>query len=144
MNKKVIYIIVLILFASASGFIILKYKNDEKKKEAMQYDLLPRQGVLASYADWPLIQNNAGVLKKKIKENPDDIKSMVKLAGLYLQEARVTVNYMYYDAAAMKLVQHIIKKDPNNFEALAFKSTIFLSQHHFADVLNVAEKYQKA
>ena len=143
MNKKALYIIVLLLFASASGFIILKYKSDEKKKEAIQYNLLSRRGVLAQYADWPLIQNNAVSLMKKIKENPDDIKSMVKLAGLYLQEARVTGNYMYYDLAAMKLVQRVIKKDPKDFEALAFKAMIFLSQHHFADGLKVAEELQK-
>lgn len=144
MNKKALYIIVLLLFASASGFIILKYKSDEKKKEAIQYNLLSRRGVLAQYADWPLIQNNAVSLMKKIKENPDDIKSMVKLAGLYLQEARVTGNYMYYDVAAMKLVQRVIKKDPKDFEALAFKAMIFLSQHHFADGLKVAEELQKS
>src|SRR5689334_20557126 len=104
MNKKIIYIIVLILFASASGFIILKYKNEEKRNEAKIYELLPRQGTLAQYAEWPTIQNDAKLLLKKIKENPDDLKSKVRLIALYLRESRATGNYQYYDVAAMKLV----------------------------------------
>lgn len=138
MKKKVIYIIVLVLFVSASGFIILKYKNDEKRNEAKIYELLPRQGELAQYAEWPVIQNNAGLLLKKIKENPNDLKSKIRLTALYLQEARATGRYQYYDVAAMKLVKDILKKDPNNFEALTFKTLIFLSQHHFADGMAVA------
>jgi len=140
MNKKIIYIVVLILFASASGFIILKYNKDEKKREARIYELLPRQGTLAQYTEWPTIQNNAVTLLKKIKENPDDIKSKIRLTALYLREARATGNYQYYDIAAMKLVKEVLKKDPNSFEALTFKALIFLSQHHFADGLAVAEQ----
>ena len=144
MNKKIIYIVVLILFASASGFIILKYTNDEKKNEAKVYQLLSRQGQLAQYAEWPTIQNNANDLLRRIKENPNDLKSKTRLIALYLQEARVTGNYQYYDVAAMKLVKDILKKDPNNFEALTFKGLIFLSQHHFADGLTVAEQLRNS
>src|ERR1043166_6176287 len=109
MNKKIIYIVILILFASASGFIILKYKNDEKRNEAKIYELLPRLGMLAQYAEWPVIQNNANILLKKIKENPNDLKSKIRLIALYLQEARATGNYQYYDVAAMKLVKEVLK-----------------------------------
>ena len=53
---------------------------------------------------------------------------------------RATGNYMYYDQAAMKYVNEVLEKEPQNFEALAFKSLLYLSQHHFADGLALAEK----
>ena len=42
--------------------------------------------------------------------------------------------------AAMKYVNEVLEKDPQNFEALAFKSLLYLSQHHFSDGLAFAEK----
>ena len=47
---------------------------------------------------------------------------------------------MYYDMAAMKYVNEVLEKDTANFEALIFKSLLYLSQHHFADGLAIAEK----
>ena len=72
---------------------------------------------------------------KVIGTNPDDTKSRISLAALYIQEARVTGQYMYYDMAAMKYVNEVLEKEPTNFEALTFKSLIYLSQHHFAEGL---------
>jgi tetratricopeptide (TPR) repeat protein len=79
-------------------------------------------------------------LVKIVRTNPDEIKSRIALASLYIQEARVTGDYMYYDRAAMKYVNEVLEKDPSHFEALTFKSLIFLSQHHFAEGLALAEK----
>lgn len=62
------------------------------------------------------------------------------LTTLFIQEARVTGNYMYYDKAALKCVNKVLKQDTSNGEALTFKSLIYLSQHHFADGLALAEK----
>src|SRR5258705_6270125 len=105
MKKKIIYPLVLVIFVLTSAFIVLKYERDQKKSEAIEYNLLPRQGVLARYTDWPVIQKNCSALQKKIKGNAGDTKSFLKLAAIYLQEARITGNYNYYDIAAMKLVK---------------------------------------
>ena len=126
MNKRSIYIVVVILFLVTSGFIVLKYQNEKKKNEARIYELLPRNNSSANYADWVTIKNNATVLLGKISANENDLVSKMKLSALYLQEARISGNYMYYDVAAMKLVNDVLKKDPNNFEGLTFKALIFL------------------
>jgi tetratricopeptide (TPR) repeat protein len=65
------------------------------------------------------------------------------LANIFILEARATGNYQYYDKAAMKYVNDALAKDPNNFEALTLKSLLYLSQHHFADGLAMAEKAEK-
>jgi tetratricopeptide (TPR) repeat protein len=143
MNKRSIYIVVVILFLATSGFIVLKYQKDKKKNEARVYELLPRNNSSAKYADWVTVKNNATILLAKISANENDLVSKMKLTALYLQEARISGNYVYYDAAAMKLVNDVLRKDPNNFEGLSFKALIFLSQHHFAEGLSVGEQVRQ-
>ena len=107
MNKRSIYIVVVILFLITSGFIVLKYQNEKKKNEARIYELLPRNNSSVNYADWITVKNNASTLLAKISANGNDLVSKLKLCGLYLQEARISGNYTYYDMAAMKLVNVI-------------------------------------
>jgi tetratricopeptide (TPR) repeat protein len=87
--------------------------------------------------------SNARAHQASIKKNPDDEKSLLALAALFIQEARITGNYVYYDMAAMKYINTVLNKDSSNFTALIYKSLIYLSQHHFADGLATAEKAQK-
>jgi tetratricopeptide (TPR) repeat protein len=86
------------------------------------------------------VKKNFDELMKVVKTNPDDSNGRISLATLYIQEARVTGNYMYYDQAAMKYVNEVLDKNPLNFQALTFKSLLYLSQHHFTDGLAFAEK----
>jgi tetratricopeptide (TPR) repeat protein len=143
MKKKFIYIIALFFFAITSGFIILKYKNDKDRKESELYEIISRKGNSIQTAEWAVAKKISAGLIEKIKENPTDIKSMNGLTAIYLQEARASGNYSYYDKAALNCVNAVLRKDPKNFEALTFKATIYLSQHHFAEGLNVATQAQK-
>lgn len=143
MNKRSIYIVVVILFLVTSGFIVLKYQNEKKKNGARIFELLPRNNSSGNYADWITVKNNASTLLAKINANGNDLVSKLKLSALYLQEARISGNYTYYDMAAIKLVNDVLKKDANNFEGLTFKALIFLSQHHFTEALAVAEQVRR-
>lgn len=143
MKKKTIYTITIILFALAIVSIVLKYKSDEEKKENAVYALLPRKGAAAQSEEWKYIQSKANQLLAIVKTRPGDEKSLLSLAGLYIQEGRATGQYMYYDKAALKCVNTVLKKDADNFNALTLKALLFLSQHHFAEGLEVAEKAQK-
>ena len=88
-------------------------------------------------------KNTAQQLIDKLQANPKDTKAAIALSSLYIQEARITGNYMYYDAAAMKYINNVLDNEPDNFEALTLKSLLYMSQHHFADGLTIAEKAQK-
>ncbi|MEO6329552.1 MAG: hypothetical protein ABIO55_11490, partial [Ginsengibacter sp.] len=138
MNKKNVYKLAIGLFAVAIVFILLKFKNSEL--EPASYQLKERKGALAETAEYIKTRAIAANLKMSIQENPEDIKSMLALGGLYIQEARITGNHLYYDMAAMQQVNNTLNKDANNFEALTYKALIYLSQHHFADGLAIAEK----
>jgi tetratricopeptide (TPR) repeat protein len=144
MKKGHLYLVILLLFITAAGFIVVKYKGNEKKKAAAFYPLYDRKGPLAGTGEAKEAKRQFDELMKVAGTNPADTKSRISLAALYLQEARVTGEYMYYDMAAMKYVNEVLEKEPANFEALTFKALIYLSQHHFAEGLAIAGKARDA
>ena len=139
MKKVTIYIAMFAVLASATAFILVK----NKKKEDGFSPLKERTGISAKSEEYALTKKKADALFESIKQNPLDIKPKLELASLYIQEARITGDHVYYDAAAMKLANAVLKTDSNNFEANVFKGTIYLSQHHFADALKIAEHVQR-
>ena len=143
MKKRLTYPIILFLFAVASGFIILKYQKDRSKKESELFEIIPRKGNSAQSSEWTLSKKISVRLIQKIENDPSDIKSRIALAAIYLQEARSSGNFGYYDRAALNCVNAVLKKDANNFEALTFKAMIYLSQHHFAEGLKLATQILK-
>ena len=143
MNKNRLYAALIILFIGAAGFVVLKFNKGETKKKAFVYQLLERKGTLKNSPEWATTKENAAKLSADIKANPAETKSKVALANLFIMEARATGNYQYYDMAAMKNVNEILAKEPGNFEALTLKSLLYLSQHHFADGLAMAETAAK-
>jgi tetratricopeptide (TPR) repeat protein len=130
-------------FVTISAFVIIKNTGKEDKNKVSSYELLPRKTSLTYTAEWATVKNNASVLSGKIKNNTADIKSMMALAALYIQEGRTTGNFKYYNAAATKLVNDVLVKDEKNFEGLTFKATILLSQHQFEEANKIAEQIRQ-
>ena len=142
MKRKSIYIISVVVLCLAVAGIIYSYTKKQKEEETTVYKLLPRKGASAKLAEWTEVQKKADELMTILEKDPNDLKANVRLAALYIQEARETGNRMYYDKAAMKCVNNVLVKDSTNFNALVFKSLIYLSQHHFTDGLAFAQKAQ--
>src|SRR5215210_4815220 len=99
MNKKNVYTIAISVFVVAVIFIFLRFKTT--KSDPASYNLKERKGVLAESAEYIRARATAAKLAMVIRENNDDVKSMLALAAVYIQEARVTGDHMYYDMAAM-------------------------------------------
>jgi tetratricopeptide (TPR) repeat protein len=143
MKKKNIYLLSIVIFCVAVAGIILKYNYKKTQDENKIYTLLPRKGALANSDEWKQAKHKSDSLLALIKDNTTDSKSQLRLAALYIQEARVTGNYAYYDVAAMKYINDVLNLDSLEFTGLVFKSLIYMSQHHFADGLAVAHKAQQ-
>jgi len=143
MKKNTIYIICIVLFCLAVAGIIIRYNNQQKEEANKVYTLLPRKGAADTTREWRDVQAHAAKLMQQIKEDTSDTKSMLRLAAMFIQEARVTGNYMYYDMAAMKYTNDVLRQEPNDFNALVFKALIYMSQHHFADGLKYAHAAQQ-
>jgi tetratricopeptide (TPR) repeat protein len=139
MKKKYTYRLLLVAFAGILILTMYRYHSRENKLDG----LLERVGPSSTTNEWVLMRDYASALGNKIEKNPADVKSILALTTLFIQEARITGNYVYYDKAALKAVNRVLKLDPANFQALTYKSLIYLSQHHFADGLALAGKAQK-
>ena len=144
MKKSYLYLMLVAIFVFAAGFIIVKYKKDKKIEAAHFYSLKERRGLMAQAAEANQVKRQFADLMKVVKTNPNDTKSRIAVASLYIQEARITGDYTYYDVAAMKYVNEVLEIDSLHFEALTFKSLLYLSQHHFAEGLALAEKVRTA
>jgi tetratricopeptide (TPR) repeat protein len=106
--------------------------------------LLERHGDLATGGEWLNTKNAIQGLLAKLRQSPNDQKSRLLLAQAYMQEGRVTGNHSYYDAAAVTLLNEVLRDEPENFEALCCKASISLTQHHFSEGLALAEQARVA
>ena len=141
MNKKFIYPALLVIFFALTAFVVIKYKFHNKY--IADYPLKERKGPTALLPEWPAVKSNGEKLFRIVSEKPDEIKSTIALASLYIQEARITGDYEYYDAAAMKYIDDVLARQSQNFQALILKAILQLSQHHFSDALETAAIAQK-
>ncbi len=139
MKKKSIYLLLIVVFIAAIIGVIFNYNIKKHEEENKTYGLLDRKGESSNTAEWTQVKQRYRNLSAAIKADPQDTKSAIKLVALFIEEARVTGNYMYYDKAAMRYVNGILQSEPDNFYALIFKSLIYLSQHHFAEGLATAQ-----
>lgn len=98
-----------------------------------------RTGTIALSAEWLDTKKAIQNLLANIEANPKDYKSMLALAQAYIQESRVTGNHAYYDKAALEVLNTVLENESKNFEALCCKATVLLSQHHFAEGLEIAK-----
>jgi tetratricopeptide (TPR) repeat protein len=140
MNKKTTYIALVLFFLIATAFVVARYKMRSDDTASKLYPLKERKGALAQSADWKATKEKSDKLIRIVRLKPDDKKSALALASLYIQEGRNTGDHVYYNEAALKYVNDVLTVEPENFEALILKSLVELSQHHFVEGLQTAEK----
>ena len=111
------------------------------KNETKGYaPLKERNEFLAKSEDWPGVKMKVAQLFKSILADSTDLKSKLLLAQTYMQEARITGDHPYYYPATLDILEDVIRMDNANFEAMAFKSSVLLSLHHFKEALEVGNK----
>jgi len=122
----------------------VKAENNQTKidNNLISMDIPPlkeRTGELSKAEEWTDTKTKIAELNAKIQTNPNDIKSRLKIATIYLVEARITGEHPYYYPAILKILEGVLSLDAKNFEALTFKASVLMSQHRFKDALQVAE-----
>ena len=137
--RKKLYPLLLVAFGLAVAAILFF----KKPGPAALPEPKDRIGNLALGGEWVNTKAAMQGLLAKLRANPDDQKSRLLLAQAYMQEGRITGNHPYYDAAAMELLQEVLKSNPDNFEALCCQASLSLTQHHFSQGLALAEQAQQ-
>jgi tetratricopeptide (TPR) repeat protein len=143
MKKNAVYMLCVAFFFAAIIFIIYKYVHEKRRDAVVPLTLKERKGAAATNSEWDKTRKTAAYYTEAARKDPLNSKAFLALASIFIQESRITGDYLYYDPAAMSCVEHVLAGDPENFEALTIKALIHMSQHHFADGIAVAEKAQK-
>jgi tetratricopeptide (TPR) repeat protein len=115
--------------------IFLFSKSPEKKAATLKL----RTGSIALGGEWVETKKVIESLLAEIELNPENYTAKLNLSKGYIQEARITGDHAYYDAAALELLDDVIANEPENFDALCCKATVLSSQHHFSEALKVAK-----
>ncbi|CAN5813381.1 hypothetical protein BH11BAC7_BH11BAC7_24340 [soil metagenome] len=139
LNRKFLYSALIV--GTVLFFIVILVFS--KKAEAGIPGYVIPKGAYATTEEWLNAKKEMDNCLEVLKTKPEDSKTMLKLIQAYINESRVTGNHGYYDKAALQLTDIILKKDPENFEALCCKGTVLLSQHHFSDALEVTNNASK-
>ncbi len=102
--------------------------------------LFERQGELAKNEEWEKTKAKVAELNQKIAAKPNDVKSRLQIATIYMAEARITGEHPYYYPATLQILDGILTLEPKNFEATVFKASVKMSQHQFGEAKKLAEK----
>src|SRR4051794_8717477 len=85
MNRKYIYISLVVLFLGATAFVISRYTKSKREKESIQYTLQPRMGALAKSEEWTSTKQIAYRLNTTLQAKPNDTKTTLELVTLFIQ-----------------------------------------------------------
>jgi tetratricopeptide (TPR) repeat protein len=129
-----------VILVGVTGTLLACIFLFSKKAEAKIPSFKERNAGVNMSAEWLNTKKAMEGLLAAIEQNPQDYKAMLQLSAAYIQESRITGNHGYYDKAALELLDRITEAQPENFDALCFKATVLLSQHHFAEGLEIAKK----
>ncbi len=98
-------------------------------------ELLQRNEKIQYGKEWDDVQNSYSDYKSAITKNDNDYEAKLKLAQLYIKEARVTGEHGHYYPAALKVLNSVLASDSIDndikFLALMTKSGVQLSLHDF-------------
>ena len=88
-------------------------------------------------AEWDKVQSVYQECKLNIMKNSNDFDDHIKLAEVFMHEARVTGEHGHYYPSALLVLNKVLKseKEPTDtrFNALLYKASVMLSQHEFEE-----------
>ena len=151
MKKNIFFTITFSGIIASAGVVLFNSSCKSKaastvdsKNNAMESLAIPalfeRQGELAKNEEWEKTKAKVAELNQKIAAKPNDVKSRLQIATIYMAEARITGEHPYYYPATLQILDGILTLEPKNFEATVFKASVKMSQHQFAEAKELAEK----
>jgi len=117
--------------------------NEEQKSETTSTipKLVERPSKLTGL-EWDKIQNDYQQSLLRIKKDKTNSKAHIKIAEVFMHEARVTGEHGHYYPAAIKVLDRALEIEKENsderFNALLYKASVMLSQHEFETAKNLA------
>lgn len=79
----------------------------------------------------------------RLEKTPTDIPAWLRMAEVFITDARITGNEAYDHEQAVAILDHVMALGPDKAmqeQALSLKATVRLSQHRFSEALDLARK----
>lgn len=137
---------IILLFATAilpacqAGNSQANTQNTYTEKLEAFPKLLDRPETIKMGKEWENITNEYLAYRDKILKDDQDLESRLRLAQLFIVEARVTGEHGHYYPAALKVCDDVLERAKENqdmyFMASTIKAGVQLSQHDFIGALN--------
>lgn len=113
--------------------------------------LLDRPEKLRYGQEWDNVQNIYGAQAAELRRHPGNLEAHIKMAELFIQEARVTGEHPHYYPAALKMLDPVVaalqgqanpdlKQKDLLFRALSHTASVQLSLHDFAHARETAAR----
>jgi len=106
--------------------------------------LLDRNEKIQNGKEWDRVQNLYANAISEIKKKESSPDAYIKLAEVFIHEARVTGEHGHYYPGALKVLDKGLstpKIDANQkFQLLSYKASVLLSQHEFSEALKVGQQ----
>lgn len=98
-----------------------------------------------SYDEFVKIREKYAKLASEYEADQGKYDNLLKLAEIFIFEARVTGEHPYYYGAALKTLDELLRNEQaltpdQQFNALFYKATVQLSQHRFNEALATGQK----
>ncbi len=106
--------------------------------------LLDRHPSIQQGKEWETVQSLYGQYRQELTQKPDASEPKLNLAQLFVNEARITGEHGHYYPGALKMLDDVLAKKPEDkdllFRTLAIKAGVQLSQHEFSNALVTAKE----
>lgn len=145
MKKRILTIAAIAAFLTATGAAIYMpatASQTETPSPQATLDiprLLPRQASLGDPSERAQIAELYDRTTAALKKDPNDAKSLLKLAEIYMNEARITGEHPYYYPAALSMLDRVLTAgfvgNDLLYQAMYMKASVQLSLHHFDKAL---------
>lgn len=139
------FLLLALFFVACQKTTVNEKSTVEKLQEIPQ--LMDRNEAIQHGTEWGDIQNIYGTNRQKILNNENDHDARLKLAEVFINEARITGEHGHYYPAALKMLNEILESEKLNpdlqFRALSTKAGVQLSLHQFPEALKSGEKAVK-
>lgn len=127
------------------SLIILSCKNTNSPKDISKtYNLLERKESLKNGKEWESIHNIYTRYTDQIRKKPNEAKSYIDLAELFMMEARVTGEHGHYYSNALALLENAYTLANGNkdieFRSLSDRASVLMSLHQFVKAKQLAEE----
>ncbi len=105
--------------------------------------LLQRHTDIQQGKEWELVQSVYGRNLAKLRQNPQADEPYLKIAEVFVNEARITGEHGHYYPAALQVIERAMADGIENqdleFRLLVLKAGVELSQHEFKQALSTAQ-----